>query len=464
LNVQQVTSSIVYSSGSNIFGNSLGNTQQFTGSVSVTGSLTVNGALSGTSGTFSSNFEIGNTAGAAINNASGLGNLVVGNGGASSQGITIYTNSSTYGGLNFADATTGGGAYAGYIKFDHTNDSMGLFIGNTSRLTISSTGSATFSNTASGNILTLFTSYASGRALNFGFSDGTVLPTAAFYIGNQTAVGVFIGDEGTTNGLYVKSNGNVGIGTTSPNTNSILTITAGTSISCYWKATNTNVNTRDWSIITNNANFGDFAIRQGNSQGADATSGTDRLTITSSGLVTMGNPSPASGATRLSLYSSTDTAFSSSLYCLNSSGANAFLVRGDGVINTGTLAGSPYNNTSAQIPNLYVSAGGTLERGTASSGRFKENIINWEGNGLETILALKPKTFKYKKDYYNKADVDFLGLIAEDVAQVSPYLADYENEDRTGQVENVRYATIVVPLIKAIQELKAELDELKSKN
>jgi hypothetical protein len=43
LNVQQVTSSIVYSSGSNIFGNSLGNTQQFTGSVSVTGSLTVGG-------------------------------------------------------------------------------------------------------------------------------------------------------------------------------------------------------------------------------------------------------------------------------------------------------------------------------------------------------------------------------------------------------------------------------------
>jgi len=38
----------VYSSGSNIFGNTLGNTQQFTGSVSVTGSLTSNGALSGT--------------------------------------------------------------------------------------------------------------------------------------------------------------------------------------------------------------------------------------------------------------------------------------------------------------------------------------------------------------------------------------------------------------------------------
>jgi len=53
LNVQQVTSSIVYSSGSNVFGNSLSNTQQFTGSVSVTGSLTVNGA-----GTFSSTLTL----------------------------------------------------------------------------------------------------------------------------------------------------------------------------------------------------------------------------------------------------------------------------------------------------------------------------------------------------------------------------------------------------------------------
>jgi hypothetical protein len=52
LNVQQVTSSIVFSSGSNIFGNSLGNTQQFTGSVSVTGSLAVNGA-----GTFASSVQ-----------------------------------------------------------------------------------------------------------------------------------------------------------------------------------------------------------------------------------------------------------------------------------------------------------------------------------------------------------------------------------------------------------------------
>jgi len=47
--VQTVSSSVVYSSGSNIFGNSLSNTQTFTGSVGITGSLTVNGNINGLS-------------------------------------------------------------------------------------------------------------------------------------------------------------------------------------------------------------------------------------------------------------------------------------------------------------------------------------------------------------------------------------------------------------------------------
>jgi hypothetical protein len=41
--VQTVTSSVIYSSGSNVFGNDLSNTQVFTGSVKITGSLSVNG-------------------------------------------------------------------------------------------------------------------------------------------------------------------------------------------------------------------------------------------------------------------------------------------------------------------------------------------------------------------------------------------------------------------------------------
>jgi hypothetical protein len=42
--IQTITSSVIYSSGSNVFGNDLSNTQQLTGSVSITGSLAVNGS------------------------------------------------------------------------------------------------------------------------------------------------------------------------------------------------------------------------------------------------------------------------------------------------------------------------------------------------------------------------------------------------------------------------------------
>jgi hypothetical protein len=45
--VQTITSSIVYSSGSNVFGNSISNTQSMTGSVGITGSLSVNGNITG---------------------------------------------------------------------------------------------------------------------------------------------------------------------------------------------------------------------------------------------------------------------------------------------------------------------------------------------------------------------------------------------------------------------------------
>jgi hypothetical protein len=117
-----------------------------------------------------------------------------------------------------------------------------------------------------------------------------------------------------------------------------------------------------------------------------------------------------------------------------------------------------YNNTSANVPNMYIGTSYDMGRGTSSSMRYKENIIDWEGGGINTILALKPRTFTYKEDYYKHPERVMLGLIAEEVAEVSPYLADYENEDRTGQVENVRYANIVVPLIKAIQELNTKLD------
>jgi hypothetical protein len=189
---------------------------------------------------------------------------------------------------------------------------------------------------------------------------------------------------------------------------------------------------------------------------------TERMRITSGGNVGIGNAGNAgyklfvSGNTYI--VGATSTGADISLLVQNSSSTTLFYTRNDGLVSTGLAASSPYNNTSATLANAIFASDGTLQRSTVSSIRYKENIKDWNGNGLDTILALKPKTFKYKKEHFDKGDIDFLGLIAEEVAEVSPYLADYENEDRTGQVENVRYANIVVPLIKAVQELKIEKD------
>jgi hypothetical protein len=92
------------------------------------------------------NVGIGNAVASTIDSSSGLGNLVVGSG-SGVEGITIYTGSSNYGALNFADATSGGGSYAGYIKFDHVTDSFGHFIGNTERMRIASDGNVGIGST-----------------------------------------------------------------------------------------------------------------------------------------------------------------------------------------------------------------------------------------------------------------------------------------------------------------------------
>jgi hypothetical protein len=196
------------------------------------------------------------------------------------------------------------------------------------------------------------------------------------------------------------------------------------------------------------------------------TNDTERMRITSGGMVGIGSTGYSNFRLQITGATSDSTAFA--LGIANSNVQDLFYVRNDGYISTGNRASSPYNLTSGIAANMVVGADGTLYRSTSSSQRFKENIIDWDGSGLDTILSLKPKTFTYKEDYYSCPDRQFIGLIAEEVAEVSSFLADFENEDGTGQVENVRYAIIVVPLIAAIQEqnqliseLRKELDSLK---
>jgi uncharacterized coiled-coil protein SlyX len=99
-----------------------------------------------------------------------------------------------------------------------------------------------------------------------------------------------------------------------------------------------------------------------------------------------------------------------------------------------------------------------------SSRRYKEQIKPMD-KASELLFSLKPVTYRYKKEIDPKQTLDF-GLIAEEVAKVSPDLAV---RDEKGQVSNVRYNAISAMLLneflkehQQVVEQQATIAELKS--
>ena len=134
--VQTVTSSVVYSSGSNVFGNNIANTQTFTGSVSVSGSGAFIGIV-GVGGATEAGWSLKSN-----------GNLKVEN----SNGTTVLqVNDTSTGGKAWSLISAGAGnahsVAAGTFYLRNSSDSSTAF-------TIASTGAATFSSTISAGVIT----------------------------------------------------------------------------------------------------------------------------------------------------------------------------------------------------------------------------------------------------------------------------------------------------------------------
>jgi hypothetical protein len=99
----------------------------------------------------------------------------------------------------------------------------------------------------------------------------------------------------------------------------------------------------------------------------------------------------------------------------------------------------------------------------SSSRRYKEQIKPMD-DASEALFALKPVTFRYKKDIDKSQTLQY-GLVAEDVAQVDPDLAI---RDGKGQIESVHYNAINAMLLneflkehKKVEEQEATITELK---
>jgi hypothetical protein len=105
---------------------------------------------------------------------------------------------------------------------------------------------------------------------------------------------------------------------------------------------------------------------------------------------------------------------------------------------------------------VFVNSAGKLGT-TTSSRRFKEDIKPMD-KASEALFALKPVTFRYKKEIEPKA-VPQWGLVAEDVEKVNP---DLVIRDAKGKVNTVRYDQVYNMMLneflkehKKVQELEA---------
>jgi hypothetical protein len=120
-------------------------------------------------------------------------------------------------------------------------------------------------------------------------------------------------------------------------------------------------------------------------------------------------------------------------------------------------------NQSFGPADMAVRVGSDNKLGTVvSSRRFKHDIKPID-KVSEAILALKPVTFLYKSDTTNTPR---FGLIAEDVAEVSPELVI---PDKEGKPLSVRYEDVNVMLLneflkenKKVEEQQASISQLKS--
>jgi Chaperone of endosialidase len=101
------------------------------------------------------------------------------------------------------------------------------------------------------------------------------------------------------------------------------------------------------------------------------------------------------------------------------------------------------NFYSSFVDGRYVFVDSDNKIGTlVSSRRFKEEIKPMD-RASETIHALKPVTFRYKKEI-DSAGTSQFGLVAEDVEKVSPALIV---RDKEGKPYSVRYDQVNAMLL-----------------
>jgi hypothetical protein len=175
---------------------------------------------------------------------------------------------------------------------------------------------------------------------------------------------------------------------------------------------------------------------------------------TTNGAHSLQNSSTGSSNTALGFGAGNNITTASNVICIGAGVAGAN-------VSNSCYIGSIFGQASSVGAAVFVNSSGKLGTST-SSRRFKEEIKPMEKTS-ETLFALKPVTFRYKKEIDSTGTHQF-GLVAEEVEKVDPDLVVH---DELGKPYTVRYEAVNAMLLneflkehRTVQELRQEVAAL----
>ena len=388
--------------------------------------------------------------------ADGLSNLTVG-GGSGDAGISIYSGTSSVGRLMFADGTSGGAQYDGFIDYNHSNQSLGLGTGasggrdvsidSTGRVGINRTPSITNSKLEVGGAdnVPLINVEASGNTAGIGVGGGQL----KVYYGSNHIGGFSIGAANKYN-----SGNSPGFG--------------GNGGNLRLEGDDSQIIMANNLIHSDNSGLTKFTIRNAYgavSAGAElsldgghidfrtGTSFSKRMEIASGGGI--GIDVPASIRTDVSISAACNHATKRWGFGAGRSASSA-----------------PFYTINESNTGVYISHGN--QSWTAHSDeRIKENIIS-VGTVLPSLMNMQCVKYNLKIDPGNTK----IGFIAQDWESAFPEVVDEQSDmvlesdgsigmahssESTTAVKGLSYTETIPLLLKAIQEQQNLIETLQTK-
>ena len=161
---------------------------------------------------------------------------------------------------------------------------------------------------------------------------------------------------------------------------------------------------------------------------------------------------------------------------LSQAGTNIFAMNATGVLEESTLTFATGGSvtfsgvtTGTNADFVCMATGGVLTLQTSactiSSARFKDHIVRYRSRASAAIDALEVASFTMRPRELPNKDPNFgtrqVGLIAENVAEVAPECAIYEDDMRTPK--SYRQECVIALLVKATQEQQAKIARLEQR-